>query len=110
MAAVAARPTKSEVIVTPWGDRLAVKPLKEDDMTPGGIILPNTSGPTSDLQRYEVIAVGESATLRNSDPLRSGAGWLGKTILVRRFNVDEFEVNGDKVGIVKVEDVLARLE
>jgi chaperonin GroES len=91
----------------PLGDRLVVKPLEEEEVTPGGIVLPETAKEKP--QKGEVLAVGPGA--RDEDGKRIAMDVsVGDKVLFAKYAGTEIKVEGDKLLIVRESDVLALIE
>jgi chaperonin GroES len=91
----------------PLGDRLVVKPLEEEEVTPGGIVLPETAKEKP--QKGEVMAVGPGA--RDEDGKRIAMDVsVGDRILFAKYAGTEIKLNGQKLLILRESDVLALFE
>ena len=91
----------------PLHDRLIVKRLEEDDVSKGGIIIPDSAKEKP--QRGEVIAVGkgkiaEDGTVR---PLDVKAG---DTVLFGKYAGTEVKIETEDRLIMREDDVLAVIE
>lgn len=90
----------------PLGDRVIVKPLEEEAKTKSGIIIPDTAKEKS--RRAEVLAVGEGAY--DDGKLIPMQVKKGDVVICREYAGDEFKIEGEKVLIVKQEDIIAIIE
>ena len=91
----------------PLSDRLVVKPLEEEEITPSGIVLPETAKEKP--QKGEVLSVGPGA--RNDDGERVAMDVsVGDTILFAKYGGTEVKIDGQKLLILRENDVLAILE
>jgi chaperonin GroES len=91
----------------PLGDRLVVKPLEEEEVTPGGIVLPETAKEKP--QKGEVLAVGPGA--RDDDGNRVAMDVsVGDTVLYAKYGGTEIKMDSDKLLILRESDILALLE
>lgn len=90
--------------VQPLGDRILIKPLKAQDKTDGGIILPDTAKEKP--QEGKVVAVGKGKVLESgkTEPLEVKAG---DKVLYGKYSGTEIKVDGDDHLIVREEDILA---
>jgi chaperonin GroES len=93
--------------LTPLGDRLIVEPLEEEQMTVGGIVLPDTA--LEKPQRGKVIAAGPGA--RNADsgeriPMDIAAG---DEIVFSKYGGTEIRIEGTDYLILRESDVLAKV-
>jgi len=91
----------------PLGDRLVVKPLEGEDVTPSGLVLPETAKEKP--QKGEVLAVGPGA--RDEDVKRIAMDVKAKDkVLFAKYAGSEFKIDGEKVLILRESDILAILE
>jgi chaperonin GroES len=92
----------------PLGDRVIVEAIERDDMTPSGIILPDTAKEKP--QEGTVIAAG--AGKLNEDGTRSVMDVkVGDRVIYAKYAGTEIKVEGDKkVLILKESDILAIVE
>lgn len=92
----------------PLGDRVIVEAIERDDMTPSGIILPDTAKEKP--QEGNVIAVG--AGKLNEDGTRSVMDVKpGDRVIYAKYAGTEIKLDGDrKVLILKENDILAIVE
>lgn len=91
----------------PLADRLVVKPLEEEEVTPSGIVLPETAKEKP--QKGEVLAVGPGA--RNDEGERVAMDVsVGDKVLFAKYGGTEIKVDGDKLLILRESDILAIIE
>jgi chaperonin GroES len=91
----------------PLGDRLVVKPLEGEDVTPSGLVLPETAKEKP--QKGEVLAVGPGA--RDEDGKRIAMDVKAKDkVLFAKYAGTEFKIDGEKVLILRESDILAILD
>ena len=91
----------------PLGDRLVIKPLEGEEVTPSGIVLPETAKEKP--QKGEVLAVGPGA--RDEDGKRIVMDVkAGDKVLFAKYAGTEFKVDGKKLLILKESDLLAIVE
>ncbi|SNR59667.1 co-chaperone GroES [Desulfurobacterium atlanticum] len=91
----------------PLYDRVVVKKVEMEQKTAGGIILPDTAKEES--QMGEVVAVGEGRLLENGEirPLKVKEG---DKVLYSKYAGNEVELDGEKLLIIREEDILAIVE
>lgn len=90
----------------PLGDRLVIKPLEEEEVTPSGIVLPETAKEKP--QKGEVLAVGPGA--RDEEGKRVAMDVAkGDKVLFAKYAGTEMKVEGEKLLILRESDVLAIL-
>ena len=96
-----------EYRLKPLDDRIVVKPMDAKEVTPGGIVLPDSAQekPT----RGTVIAVGPGKLLnsgRRSKPFVE----TGHVVIYNRYSGSEIELDGNEVKIICESDILAVVE
>jgi chaperonin GroES len=96
--------TKTAAKLMPLGDRLVVKPLPQEEVTKGGIILPDTAKEKP--QQGEVIAVGNGRILDNGQkaPMEVKAG---DKVLYGKYSGTEIKLDGEEYLIIAEKEVLA---
>lgn len=91
----------------PLGDRVVVEPMEQEEMSAGGIILPETAKEKP--QKGTIIATGPGA--RDEDGKRVGLDVeVGNVVLFAKYAGTEFKVDGKKLLILKESDLLAVIE
>ena len=91
----------------PLGDRLIVEPIEQDEMTPSGIVLPETAKEKP--MQGKVIAAGPGA--RKDDGSRIAMDVSeGDTVLYAKYAGTEVKLDNQKYLIIKETDVLAIVE
>ena len=91
----------------PLGDRLVVKPLEEEEVTPGGIVLPETAKEKP--QKGEVLATGPGARDDEGNRIAMDVS-VGDKVLYAKYGGTEIKMNSDKLLILRESDVLAILD
>jgi chaperonin GroES len=91
----------------PLGDRLVVKPLEEEEVTPGGIVLPETAKEKP--QKGEVLAVGPGSRDDEGKYIDMEVS-VGDKVLYAKYGGTEVKVDGDKLLILRESDILALIE
>ncbi|MDQ7824764.1 MAG: co-chaperone GroES [Candidatus Eremiobacteraeota bacterium] len=89
--------------VRPLGDRVIIKPTPQDEMTKGGIILPDTAKEKP--QQGEVVAAGSGKILENGTkvPMEVKAG---DKVLYGKYSGTEIKIEGEEYLIVKESEIL----
>ena len=90
----------------PLDDRIVVKPLEAEEMTAGGIVLPDAAKEKP--QRGEVIAVGPGKLLDSGERCECGVA-VGDEVLFGKYGGTEIEVDGVEVKILRESDILAKV-
>ncbi len=91
----------------PLADRLVVKPLEEEEVTPGGIVLPETAKEKP--QKGEVLAVGPGARDDSGKRIQMEVK-VGDKVLFAKYAGTEVKIDGEKLLILRESDILAILE
>jgi chaperonin GroES len=90
----------------PLGDRVVVKPIEQEEMTAGGIVLPETAKEKP--QRGSIVAVGPGNV---EDGKRVAMDVKeGDTVLFAKYAGTEIKIEGEKVLILRESDILAIIE
>jgi chaperonin GroES len=91
----------------PLGDRVLVKRVEEEEMSRGGIIIPDTAKEKP--QEGEVVAVGPGAR-DDSGKIQSLDVKTGDRILFGKWSGAEVKLDGKDLLIMKESDILGVLE
>jgi chaperonin GroES len=91
----------------PLGDRVLVKRVEEEEMSGGGIIIPDTAKEKP--QEGEVVAVGPGAR-DDSGKIQSLDVKTGDRILFGKWSGAEVKLDGKDLLIMKESDILGVLE
>ena len=96
--------TTTKLSVRPLGDRVIIAALPQEEMTKGGIILPDTAKEKP--QQGEVVAVGNG---KISDAGESIAMTVkaGDKVLYGKYSGTEVKIDGTEYLIVKESEILA---
>ena len=97
----------SKLKLKPLGGRLIVEPIEQEEMTAGGIILPETAKEKP--QEGKVLAAGPGE--RDDDgkriPMEVG---VGDRVLYAKYSGTEVKMEGKKVLILRESDILAGVD
>ncbi len=88
----------------PLSDRLVVKRLEKDEVTPSGIVLPDTVKEKPD--EGEVVAVGPGRLNDKGERIKMDVQ-VGDKVLFTKYGPTEVKVDGEKLLILNESDVLA---
>jgi chaperonin GroES len=91
----------------PLGDRVVVEPIEQEEMTPSGIVLPETAKEKP--QRGTIVATGPGARDEAGKRLPLDVS-VGDVVLYAKYAGTEFKVDGKKLLILKESDLLAIVE
>ncbi|MDB4679419.1 co-chaperone GroES [Planctomycetaceae bacterium] len=90
----------------PLDDRVVVKPVEAEEVTAGGIVLPDAAKEKS--QRGEVLAVGPGRLLETGEHSPTGLE-IGDQVLFGKYGGTDIEVEGVEVKILRESDILAKI-
>ncbi len=90
----------------PLDDRVVVEPMEAEEMTEGGIVLPDTAKEKP--QRGTVIAVGPGKLLDNGERGALSVA-VGDEVIYGKYSGSEVEVNGKELKILRESDLLAKV-
>ena len=88
--------------IKPIGERVLIKPMKEEETTAGGIYIPETAKEKK--KQGVVVEIGTTSD-DNELPVQKG-----DLILYTGYNTEELELNGEKFLIIDISDIIAKLE
>jgi chaperonin GroES len=91
----------------PLGSRLVVEPLEAEEVTAGGIVLPETAKEKP--QRGKVLSTGPGDRDEDGDRIPMDVA-VGDTVLYAKYAGTEIKVDGKKLLILKEGDILAIVE
>ena len=92
--------------IEPLGDKIVVKRTEAEEMTAGGIVLPDSSREKP--QQGRVLSVGQGAMLRDGTRAKLQIG-EGDRVLFSSYAGTEIDVDGQELLIMSESDVLAVL-
>lgn len=93
--------------IRPLQDRVVIKRVEEDQVSAGGIVLPDSA--TEKPDRGEVVAVGNGKILDNGD-VRAIELKVGDTILFGKYSGTTVKVEGDELLVMREDDVIAVID
>ena len=93
--------------IKPLGEKILVEVLESDEMTKGGIILPDTA--KEEKTEGKVVSVGPGKTLE-SGKLHPVEVKKGDKVIFGKYSGDEIVIHGKKHKILKEAEVLAVYE
>ncbi len=89
----------------PLADRVLVKPLSEEEVTKGGIILPDTAREKP--QRGEIIAVGPGRLDEEGKRIAMELK-KGDKVLYAKYAGTEVKIDDDEYLVLRESDILAK--
>ena len=97
----------SKLKLKPLGGRVIVEPIEQEEMTAGGIILPETAKEKP--HEGKILAAGPGE--RDEDGKRIAMDVkVGDRVLYAKYSGTEVKVDGKKLLILKENDILAIVE
>lgn len=93
------------VRLKPLGDRVVVKPITEEEVTKGGIILPDTAKERP--QRGEIIAVGPGRLDENGKHIPMEVK-KGDKVIYAKYAGTEIKEDDEEYLILRESDILAK--
>jgi chaperonin GroES len=93
--------------IRPLQDRLLVKRVEKEEMTKGGIIIPDTAKEKP--QEATVVAVGNGKALEDGS-VRPLEVKVGDTILFSKYGGTEVKIGGEEHLILREDDVIGIVE
>ena len=97
----------SKMKLKPLGGRVIVEPIEQEEMTAGGIILPETAKEKP--QEGKILAAGPGD--RDEDGKRIAMDVsVGDRVLYAKYSGTEIKLDGKKVLILRESDILAIVE
>jgi len=92
--------------IRPLDDRVVVEPIEAEEMTSGGIVLPDTAKEKP--QRGTVVAIGPGKLLDTGQRGELSVA-VGDEVIYGKYGGTDIEVNGDEVKILRESDILAKV-
>jgi chaperonin GroES len=96
----------AKIKLRPLDDRVVVQPLDAEEVTAGGIVLPDAAREKP--QRGKVIAVGKGKLL-DSGARGELSVSIGDEVIFGKYGGSEVEVNGEDYKILRESDILAKV-
>ena len=93
--------------IRPLHDRVIVKRMDEERMSPGGIVIPDSAAEKP--IKGEVIAVGNGKILDNGE-IRALDLKAGDKVLFGKYSGTEVKVDGEELVVMKEDDIMAVIE
>lgn len=88
----------------PLEDRVIIKPMKEEEKTKGGIILPSTASKEKP-EQGKIVAVGPG---KYEDGKRITMDVkVGDSVIFSKYGPDEIKIDGNEYLIARASDILA---
>jgi chaperonin GroES len=99
--------TKAKTLakLQPLGDRVVIRPTKKEEMTKGGIVLPDTAKEKP--QEGEVVAVGPGKLSEEGNRIAMEVK-VGDRVIYARYAGTEIKVDDEELIIARESDILAK--
>lgn len=94
-------------MIRPLGERVVVKPLPSEEITKGGIVLPDTAKEKP--QEGEVVAVGSGRLLENGTRVAIDLK-VGDKVLFSKYAGNEVKIDDVEYLIMRESDILGVIE
>lgn len=88
----------------PLGNRVVVEPIEQEEVTAGGIVLPETAKEKP--QKGKVLSVGPGERNEKGDRIAMDVQ-AGDTVLFAKYAGTEIKLDGKKLLILRESDLLA---
>jgi len=93
------------VKIEPLGDRVVIKPTPQEEVSKGGIVLPDTAKEKP--QEGKVIAVGPGRLTEEGNRIAMDVK-KGDKVLYSKYAGTEFKLDGEELIIMREGDILAK--
>ena len=97
----------SKMKLKPLGGRVIVEPIEQEEMTAGGIILPETAKEKP--QEGKILAAGPGDRDEDGERIPMEVQ-VGDKVLYAKYSGTEVKMDGKKLLILRESDILAILE
>lgn len=95
------------ISLKPLGSRVVVEPVEQEEITAGGIVLPETAKEKP--QKGTVLSVGPGDRDEDGDRIPLDVA-VGDVVLFAKYAGTEIKIEGKKLLILKESDLLAIVE
>jgi chaperonin GroES len=96
----------AKIKIRPLDDRVVVQPMDAEEVTAGGIVLPDAAREKP--QRGKIVAVG-AGKLLDSGARGTLSVEVGDEVIFGKYGGSEVEVNGEDYKILRESDILAKV-
>ena len=96
----------AKIKLRPLDDRVVVQPMEAEEVTAGGIVLPDAAQEKP--QRGKVIATGPGKLL-DSGKRGELSVTVGDEVIFGKYGGSEVEVDGEEFKILRESDILAKV-
>jgi chaperonin GroES len=92
----------------PLSNNVILKPLKQEETTKSGIVLPDTMDKEKP-EKGEVIACGPGKILENGQTMAISVK-AGDKVIFKKYSPDEIKIDGEDYLVLNESDIVAILE
>jgi chaperonin GroES len=96
----------ARIKIRPLDDRVVVEPSAAEEVTAGGIVLPDNAKEKP--QRGKVVAVGPGKLLDNGERGTLSVA-VGDEVIFGKYGGTEIEIDGEEIKILRESDILAKV-
>lgn len=96
----------AKINLRPLDDRVVVQPSEAEEVTAGGIVLPDAAQEKP--QRGKVVAVGAGKLLDSGNRGELSVG-VGDEVIYGKYGGSDVEVDGQELKILRETDILAKV-
>ena len=93
--------------IRPLHDRVVVRRLEEEKLSPGGIVIPDSA--TEKPVQGEIVAVGNGKLLDNGE-VRGLDVKAGDRILFGKYSGTEVKIDGEELLVMREDDIMGVIE
>ena len=93
--------------IRPLHDRVVVRRLEEEKMSPGGIVIPDSA--TEKPIQGEIVATGNGKIL-DSGEVRGLDVKVGDKILFGKYSGTEVKIDGEELLVMREDDIMGVIE
>jgi chaperonin GroES len=92
--------------IEPLGDRVVIKPMPKEEVSKGGIVLPDTAKEKP--QEGKIIAVGPGRLTEDGNRVAMEVK-KGDKVLYSKYAGTEFKLDGEELIVMREGDILAKM-
>lgn len=92
--------------INPLDDRVVVEPTEAEEVTAGGIVLPDSAKEKP--QRGKIVAAGPGRLLESGERTPIGVS-VGDEVLYGKYGGTEIEIDNTEYKILRESDILAKI-
>ena len=93
--------------IEPLGDRVVIRPMKEEEKTKGGIILPDTAKEKPQRGTVEAVGPGKMDDKGNRIPMELKKG---DKVIYQKYTGTEIKENEEDYLILREADIIAKIK